>query len=232
MGQGGSDHAVAYAIPQVQLRRCARWLAPAGADARWLAPAGPGWRRYARWLEALVEAAAVVRVDLLWFDAKDARELLDDHVVDQVAEVIFVVGPREQWPAVHDDARGSGRAGGIAAIRLRRDDPGEWDLGAIIGELVGLGDLLDRELHAGELGRPVRLKARHRVEDDLIELLRPRPVQRDARGHQPAAHAPAAAVPPPDPRNRLAVEVALHNYRAYRLQARRGPLDTPDTTRS
>jgi len=68
--------------------------------------------------------------------------------------------------------------------------------------------------HACKLGLPAWLQACDGVEDDVVELLRPRPVERHARRDQPAAHAPPVPVTSPDPGDRRAVLVALHNYLA------------------
>ena len=71
----------------------------------------------------------------------------------------------------------------------------------VLADGVGVGDLLDRELHVGEFGLPARLEPGHRLEHQVVELLGPAPVERDAGRHQPAAKpAPVpVAAPRPDP---------------------------------
>ena len=59
--------------------------------------------------------------------------------------------------------------------------------------------LLDRELHPGQLGLPAGLQPRDRLQDELIDPLRPAPVQRHPGRGQPAAQPAPMPVAPPDP---------------------------------
>jgi hypothetical protein len=64
---------------------------------------------------------------------------------------------------------------------------------------VGVWDLLDRELDVGEFGLPARLEPGHRLEHQVVELLGPAPVERDAGRHQAAAQPAPVPVTAPRP---------------------------------
>jgi hypothetical protein len=155
-----------------------------------------------------VEAGvAVAGVDRFRVDAEDEGELLDDHVENQVAELVVVLGPGKQGPTVHDDAGGGGRPYRVARVGGAGHHPRERERVAVVGQFIGVGYFLDRELHSRQLVAPARLEAGHGVEHHVVELLGPGAVQRHARGHQAAAQATSAAVPPPDAPDRTGAGV-------------------------
>src|SRR5690242_4147040 len=85
----------------------------------------------------------------------------------------------------------------VADVRRGADDAGQRH--AVTLHDVGVGDLLDRELHVGKLALPARLEPRHRLEHQVVELLGAGAVQRDARRGQRAAQPAPVPVTPPRP---------------------------------
>ena len=158
-------------------------------------------------------SSAVAGVDDLGVHPEDLGELLDHHVEDQLAQLVLVFGPGQQRPPVQHDARSGGRVPRVADIRRAADDAGQRHP-FVLADGVGVGNLLDRELHAGEFGLPARLEPGHRLEHHVVELLGPAPVERDAGRHQAAAQPAPAPVAPPRPDRgtwpRAASEACLH----------------------
>ena len=56
-------------------------------------------------------------VDDVWIDAQVARNLLDEHLVDEVGQIATIVRSRLQWPSVEHDAGPGGQA---RAVHSRR----------------------------------------------------------------------------------------------------------------
>jgi hypothetical protein len=169
---------------------------------------------------------AVAGIDDLRLDAEDLGELLDHHVEDELAQVVLVLGPGQQRPPEQHDARPSSRVPRVADIRRAPDDTGQRDAFLVGG--IEVRHFLDREFHVGKLGLPARFEPRHRLEHQVVELLGPAPVKRNARRYQPAAQ--AAPVPVTSPRRPAgegcarkpspwpcAVLAGLHSHRAYRI---------------
>ena len=188
---------------------------------------------------------AVAGIDDLRLDAEDLGELLDHHVEDELAQVVLVLGPGQQRLPEQHDARSGGRVPRVTDIGRAPDDTGQRHAVLIGG--IEVRHLLDREFHVGKLGLPARLEPRHGLEHQVVELLGPGPVQRNARRYQPAAQPAPVPVPAPHPRARkgragagqgcvrkgctrppgrwpCAVLAGLHSHRAYRIaQGRRYP---------
>jgi cell volume regulation protein A len=186
--------------------------------------------------EELTESAelaelAIAGIDDLRLDAEDLGELLDHHVEDELAQFVLVVGPGQQRLPEQHDARSGGRVPRVTDIRRAPDDTGQRHAVLIGG--ITVRHFLDREFHVGQLGLPAWLEPRHCLEHQIVELLGPAPVQRNARRYQPAAQ--PAPVPVTSPRPRLrdrcardpcarkpgpwpcAVLAGLHSHRAYRI---------------
>src|SRR5215472_7307683 len=175
---------------------------------------------------------AVAGVDDLGVHPEDLGELLDHHVEDQLAELVLVFGPGQQRPPVQHDARSGGRVPRVAGVRRAADDAGQRHR-LVFADGVGVRDLLDRELHGGQFGLPARLEPRHRLEHQVVELLGPAPVERDAGRHQAAAQPAPVPVAPlrpdhgPWPRAAFA---GLHSHRAYPIATYAGYHAKHDTT--
>jgi potassium/hydrogen antiporter len=149
--------------------------------------------------EELAELA-VAGIDGLRLDAEDLGELLDHHVEDELAQVVLVFGPGQQRLPEQHDARSGGRVPRVTDIGRAPDDTGQW-YAVLIGGFT-VRHLLDREFHVGQLGLPARLEPCHRLEDQVVELLGPAPVQRNSRRYQPAAQPAPVPVTSPRPRTR------------------------------
>src|SRR5207248_9297681 len=133
-----------------------------------------GWAVRARAAQA---QAAGGLIQLFRVHAQQVGDLLDDHVVDQVREILAVEGPELQGPAVQDDP---GRY--VVPPRPARQQPGQRHLAVF--EHVGVvhvevrGDLLDGELHAGQLLGVPAFQRLDRVEYQVVEQLRLGPRRR------------------------------------------------------
>ena len=169
---------------------------------------------------------AVAGIDDLRLDAEDLGELLDHHVEDELAQVVLVLGPGQQRPPEQHDARPSSRVPRITDIGRAPDDTGQRDAFLVGG--IEVRHFLDREFHVGKLGLPARLEPRYGLEHQVVELLGPAPVKRNARRYQPAAQpAPVPVTSPRRPGGRgcarkpspwpCAVLAGLHSHRAYRI---------------
>jgi len=77
-------------------------------------------------------------VDAVRVEPQQLGEFLHHHVEDQLAQLILVVGPREQRPAVQHDP-GRARTGHVARTHLPGVDPGQRDRDDLLA-----GDLLVR----------------------------------------------------------------------------------------
>jgi hypothetical protein len=119
----------------------------------------------------LIQAAAVAGIHRVGVEAEESGELLDDDVEYQVAQLSVALRPGHQRAPVDHDARGGCRAGGVARLWRSRHGPGKRQRDAVVDEFLRLGDLLDGELHSGQLGLPARLKAGHGVQHHVVELL-------------------------------------------------------------
>jgi cell volume regulation protein A len=190
--------------------------------------------------EELAELA-VAGVDDLRLDAEDLGELLDHHVEDEFAQVVLVFGPGQQRPPEQHDARSGGRVPRVADIGRAPDDTRQRDAVLIGG--IEVRHFLDREFHVGKLRLPARLEPRHGLEHQVVELLGPAPVKRNAWRYQPAAQPAPVSVTSPRPPDRegcartrparkgcarksapwpcapwpRAVLAGLHSHRAYRI---------------
>jgi hypothetical protein len=91
---------------------------------------------------------AVAGVDDLGIHPEDLGELLDHHVEEQLAQLVLVFGPGQQRPPVQHDARSGGRVSRVGVVRRGMDDAGQRHR-FVLTDGVGVGDLLDRELHVG-----------------------------------------------------------------------------------
>ncbi len=96
----------------------------------------------------LVKAAAIAGIHRVGIEAEEVGELLDDNVEYQVAQLSVALRPGHQRAPVNHDARGRGRAGGMAGLRRPGDGPGEGQRDAVIDEFLRLRHLLDGELHS------------------------------------------------------------------------------------
>jgi uncharacterized protein with PhoU and TrkA domain len=205
--------------------------------------------------EELAELA-VAGIDDLRLDAEDLGELLDHHVEDELAQFVLVFGPGQQRLPEQHDARSGGRVPRVTDIGRAPDDTGQW-YAVLIGGFT-VRHLLDREFHVGQLGLPARLEPCHRLEDQVVELLGPAPVQRNSRRYQPAAQPAPVPVTSPRPRARkrcprkrcatercatercarkpgswpCAVLAGLHSHRAYRIAPVPGYPRRPGTRRA
>ena len=104
----------------------------------------------------------------------------------------------DERPPVHHDPRRPGHrpAGGARRAGIQ---PGQrYALRPEAGR-IRRRDLLDRELHPGQLGLPARLQPGDRLQDELVEPLRPAPVQGHPGWGQHAAQPAPMPVAPPDP---------------------------------
>jgi len=213
--------------------------------------------------EELAEAAelaevAVAGIDDLRLDAEDLGELLDHHVEDELAQFVLVFGPGQQRLPEQHDARPGGRVPRVSDIRRAPDDTGQRHAVLIGG--ITVRHFLDREFHVGQLGLPAWLEPCHCLEHQVVELLGPAPVQRNARRYQPAAQPAPVPVTSPCPRARercarkqrcarercarkqrcarepgpwpCAVLAALHSHRAYRIAPAPGYPRRPGTRRA
>jgi hypothetical protein len=169
--------------------------------------------------EELAELAelAVAGIDDLRLDAEDLGELLDHHVEDELTQVVLVFGPGQQRLPEQHDARSGGRVPRVADIGRAPDDTGQRHTVLVGG--VEVRHFLDGEFHVGQLGLPARLEPRHGLEHQVVELLGPAPVQRNAGRYQPAAQ--PAPVPVTSPRPCLRARHARKRY-ARKRYARNG----------
>src|SRR5208282_327581 len=117
------------------------------------------------------------------------------------------------------DASRPGRMPRVAGHERARIEPGQRHRIRLVVRQVGGRDLLDRELNAGQLRLPARLELRDGLEHQVIEALRAAAVERQVLRGERAAQAPAARVPPPDPRGPPVpggrAAAIVHSYREY-----------------
>jgi uncharacterized protein with PhoU and TrkA domain len=190
--------------------------------------------------EELAELA-VAGIDDLRLDAEDLGELLDHHIEDELAQFVLVFGPGQQRLPEQHDARSGGRVPRVTDIRRAPDDTGQRH--AVLVGGITVRHLLDREFHVGQLGLPAWLEPCHCLEHQVVELLGPAPVQRNARRYQPAAQPAPVPVASPRPRARkrcarkpgpwpCAVLAGLHSHRAYRIAPVPGYPRRPGTRRA
>ena len=104
----------------------------------------------------------------------------------------------DERPPVHHDPRRPGHrpAGGARRAGIQ---PGQGHALRPEAGRIRRRDLLDRELHPGQLSLPARLQPGDRLQDELVEPLRPAPVQGDPGRGQHAAQPAPMPVAPPDP---------------------------------
>jgi hypothetical protein len=171
----------------------------------------------------LVKPAAITGIHRVGVEAKEAGELFDDDVEYQVAQLSVALRPGHERAPVDHDARGRGRAGGVARLRRTGDGPGQRQRDAVVDEFLRLRNLLNGELHSGQFGLPAGLEPGYRVKHHVVELLRPGAVQRHSWGHEPTADTAPVPVAPPDPRGMSGPVLAtVHSYREYRGRAPAG----------
>jgi cell volume regulation protein A len=179
---------------------------------------GPRSATPAKEAEELAELA-VAGIDDLRLDAEDLGELLDHHVEDELAQVVLVFGPGQQRLPEQHDARSGGRVPRVADIGRAPDDTGQRHTVLVGG--VEVRHFLDGEFHVGQLGLPARLEPRHGLEHQVVELLGPAPVQRNAGRYQPAAQ--PAPVPVTSPRPCLRARHARKRYARNGCARKPGP---------
>lgn len=163
---------------------------------------------------ALVRVAGV---DSLRIDAEQAREFFHYDIEYELGEFLFAVRAGQQRPPVHHDP---GRPGGmqrVARLGRARVEPGQRHRLRVVVRQLGRRDFLDGEFHSGQLGLPARLKLGDRLEHQVIEALRPAPVERHVLRDQQAAQPTAVPVPSPDPRRARRLRRAPGLRRARRL---------------
>ena len=167
-------------------------------------------------------------IHVLRVDAEQPGELLDHHLEDEFAQFVLAVGAGRQRPPVHHDPRRPGHRPVPRAWRAHarqaqarqaqaggaRVQPGQGHALRPDAGRVGRRDLLDRELHPGQLGLPAGLQPGHRLQDQLVETLRSASVQGYPGRGQHAAQPASMPVPPPDTGPVISVS-ALHSCRAY-----------------
>lgn len=117
------------------------------------------------------------------------RDLFDDDVVHEVREVVVVERAGLERAAVDDDACGQPGVGGEVSA--------ERDPAALPWCGVGGWDVLDRELGALKLARPLLLESFDSAEHELVESSRARAVGGHGGGQQRSARSASASVAAP-----------------------------------
>ena len=164
-------------------------------------------------------------VDLLRVAAEQDGDLIDDHLVDEVGEVIAVPGPDLQRTAIEHDPRWEPVAG---FREPDRQQPGQRDVPVLedvtaVDQFVRAGrrqvrDVLDGELHAVELTLPPQFQILDGVQNKVIELSSAGAGQRHGLRHEPTAQPTAAAISRP---------AAIGTPAAHGLSLRRRGADAP-----
>ncbi len=140
-------------------------------------------------------------IDVLGVATKQHGHLVDDHLVDQIGQVIAVVRPDLKWPAIEHDPRRQP----VPGLRQpRREQSGQRDIAVLenvtaVDEFVRAGcrqvrHVLHGELDAIEFALPAQFEVLDGVEHEVIELSGSGAGQRDRLRDQPAAEPTAPAV--------------------------------------
>ncbi len=143
-------------------------------------------------------------VDLLRVAAEQHGHLIDDHLVDEIGQVVAVPGPDLQWAAIEHDPRRQPVAG---FREPDRKQPGKGDIPVLkdvtaMDEFVRAGrcevrHVLDGELHTIELALPSQFQILDGVQNQIIELSGAGAGQRYGLWHEPATQPTAAAITRP-----------------------------------
>ncbi len=123
---------------------------------------------------------------ILWIETEQVRDLFDDHVVNEIRQVIPICRAKfERSPVEHNSRRKVDPAGPAGQQPRQRNIAVLEHIRVVDVEIRG--HFLDCELDAGQFARVPPLQRLDGIQDKIIKNLRPGTRQRHRRGHQPTA---------------------------------------------